>query len=77
MNKCKKTGNSVRLRVMRVSFNRKKGLVHWIEYIDGTRPEGDWESSMFKPYPKRGEQPQEIMMKRWDAENMIPIELTV
>lgn len=50
-------GREVRLRVMRISVNRKRGVTHWLEHMDGTKPciDGDWSCAALKPYPKNDE----------------------
>lgn len=67
MKKCV-CGKEVRLRA--VKCPRPKGVINWIEHMDGTPVcvPGDWECRMWKPYPKTShEYPSWGMMARWDA----------
>lgn len=47
-------GKGVRLRGHRLSVNRRRGVAHYLEHVDGTPPcvDGDWDCVSFKPYPK-------------------------
>lgn len=37
MNDCKMCGREIRLRVMKISFNRKRGVAAWLEPKDGEK----------------------------------------
>lgn len=47
-------GKGVRLRAYKIRVNRKPGVAHYLEHVDGTKPcvAGTWDCASFKPYPK-------------------------
>lgn len=59
-------GKEVRLRALRVSFNRR----HGIEHEDGTKLCHDgYESCAWKPYPTIERlKPWNLMIKRWEEQ---------
>ncbi len=65
-------GKAVRLRAVKISFNRKRGVSHWIEHMDGSSVciAGDWTCAAFKPYAKvESERPYWQLIARWEAES--------
>lgn len=63
-------GKGVRLRAFRISVNRKRGVAHYLEHLDGTRPciPGEWSCSALKPYPKDEAQSEwRKLIARFDA----------
>jgi hypothetical protein len=69
MNNCN-CGKPVRLRGLKVSIDRKKGINHWIEHMDGSRfsdgcTDSVTESLEMKPYPKVPA--WDRMIAAWDA----------
>ena len=70
-------GKPVRLRVMRVTVNRKNGITHWIEHMDSSNPclDGDWSCVAFKPYPKaKQDKPFHKLKTDWDSAVGMPTE---
>lgn len=62
-------GRNVRLRANIISVNRKRGVAHWIEHMDGTRVcvLGDWGCAALKPYAKvESERPSRKLVALWD-----------
>lgn len=60
----------MRLGAERVTFNRKRGVIHYIVHMDGAGVcvDGVWTSIMFKPYPKdEADKGWNKMIKRWDV----------
>ena len=70
-------GTPVRLRVIRVSVNRKRGVAHWIEHEDGTAACGapnEWSCVALKPYPKDESQREYAKLKaRWESHLLQPV----
>lgn len=62
-------GRAVRLRVVRISINRRRGVSHWIEHIDGTPAcGGPWDCAALKPYPRDEAQRESAKLRqRWEA----------
>ena len=55
---------------MRVSVNRKRGVAHWIEHVNGTKPcgGGDWSCAALKPYPRDESKREYSLLKaRWET----------
>ena len=62
-------GKEVRLRAYKISINRKRGVGHYIEHMDGTPVcvEGSWSCAALKPYPKiESERESRKMMSKWE-----------
>ena len=62
-------GKDVRIRAMKVTFNRKRGICHYLQHSDFTPvcDPGEWSAIMFKPYPKdENERPKLKMYKEWN-----------
>ena len=62
-------GKEVTLRVTRISVNRKCGVTHWIQHVDGTKPcvHGDWSSAALKPYHRdETQRPYALLMAKWN-----------
>ena len=62
-------GKDIRIRAMPVTFNRKRGVCHYLQHSDFTKLciEGDWSAVMFKPYPKdENERPKVKMFDEWN-----------
>ncbi len=70
MNDCAMCGKPVRLRAMKLTAGRRRGVMHYIEHVDGSQVHSEqWVCSAFKPYPRvDADQPWMQMMARWDAE---------
>ena len=70
INACRTCGSSIRLGVMKVRVNGKRGVSQWFEAPQnrGCPCLKDWAWSVFKPYPKN---PSEFEKRReaWNAEN--------
>ena len=65
-----KCGKPVRLGAEHMTLNRKRGVYHYINHMDGTRACGEqWDCVMLKPYPPDPEKPRIKMVARWVAEN--------
>jgi hypothetical protein len=63
-------GRGVVLRGARISFNRRRGIMHWIEHRDGSKvcEEGAWSCAAFKPYPKaEAEKEYAKLLARWEC----------
>ncbi len=62
-------GKEVRLRAIPIRVNRKLGVMHWIEHMDGSKVcrEGLWQCAMVKPYPPEEERDRVKMVAKWDA----------
>ncbi len=63
-------GKEVRLGAFRLRVNRRQGVGHYIEHMDGTKvcPEGEWTSAALKPYPKDETQREYAKLKsRWES----------
>lgn len=72
LNPCIQCGCDVRLRASRMSYNRKRGVVHYLEHDNHFQPcdaVKGFTSTMFKPYQPSGKQPCDEMMARWNAKN--------
>lgn len=72
INPCVQCGCDVRLRVMRVTVNRKRGVSHYLEHDNHFQPcdaVTGFACSMLKPYPPTGKQPCDAMLARWNAKN--------
>lgn len=67
MRECK-CGMPVRLRAMKVSVGRQRGVCNWIEHVDGSPPCGGkgWVCTSFKPYQSKA---YEQMLDRWEQAN--------
>lgn len=65
-------GQDVRLRVIKIAVNRKRGVAHWIEHVDGSRAcGGPWECVALKPYVKDETQREYAKLKRrWEARSL-------
>jgi len=65
MNKCP-CGKEARLRGCKITVNRRRGITHWIEHMDGTKvcPPGEWSSAEMKPY--RTPRECDRMVDRWN-----------
>ena len=64
-------GQPVRLRASRISVNRRRGVVHWIEHMDGTKVcvPGEWSCAAIKPYPKRdADHEYAKLTARWEVD---------
>jgi len=59
-------GKGVRLRGNRMRINRKNGVYHYIEHMDGTKvcPPGDWNCIALKPYKTPSE--SDSLIKKWN-----------
>ena len=70
INPCKTCGSPIRLRVMRVSVNRKRGVAQWFEASENRDCPclKEWAWSIFKPYAKN---PSEFEKRReaWNKAN--------
>lgn len=73
LNPCR-CGRAVRLRAMKVTIDRRRGVGHWIEHVDGTdvgTPSCTTASKPFhcvelKPYPKATkDQASSKLIERW------------
>jgi hypothetical protein len=63
-------GRFVRLRAVKISVNRKRGVSHWIEHMDGTNVcvAGDWTCAALKPYAKvENDRPSRQLVARWES----------
>jgi hypothetical protein len=63
-------GREVRLRAIRVTAYRRRGVGHWIEHTDGSPvcPPGDWRCVAMKPYAKNeSEREYARLQRRWEA----------
>jgi len=63
-------GTSVVLRVARLTFDRRRGVTHWIEHWDGSKvcEPGPWSCVAFKPYPNAAEMRESSKLLRgWAA----------
>lgn len=69
MENCPTCGKSVILRAYRVKVNRKNGVGHYIQHVDGTDAcGGPWESVALKPYPKEdADKPWLQLIARWET----------
>ncbi len=65
-------GKPVRLGAVRITTNRKRGVVHYIAHADGSLLSGcDWSCSMFKPYPTAdADKPWVQMLRRWESADL-------
>ena len=72
MNPCLVCGGQVRLGAHRVSFNRQRGIHHYIAHMRSTdcKATEGYSCTMFKPYPKPP--PREEMVARWNSANRTP-----
>ncbi len=63
-------GKAVRLRAVAISVNRRRGVSHWIEHMDGSKVclAGDWGCAALKPYAKvESERPSRQLIARWES----------
>jgi hypothetical protein len=70
-------GKPVRLGAFKIRVDRKPGVAHYIEHLDGSRCDQidrrEWSSAMLKPYPKNdADKPWHQMVARWDAGHEVP-----
>lgn len=72
LNNCKKCGNPVRLRGYHITLNRKRGVAHYIEHMDGSAMHSrEWDCIALKPYLAREEdRPSSQLIKRWNEANV-------
>jgi hypothetical protein len=76
MNNCFTCGKAVRLGAVRIIFNRKRGVAHYIEHRDGSpMHEPGWDCVSMKPYPTlESDKAWKQLTMRWnDANPIIPI----
>lgn len=68
---CITCGKSVRLRAMKCTISRKRGVMHWLEHVDGSPlHEVGWDAVMLKPYPARDrDKPWWKMVQKWKEAN--------
>ena len=74
-------GQAVRLRAMRVSLGRRRGVAHWIEHEDSSPAcNGPWQCAALKPYVKDETQREYAKLKRrweetgcWEANGSPPV----
>jgi hypothetical protein len=55
--------------VVKVSVNRRRGVAHWIDHVDGTPAcGGNWTCVALKPYARDESQREYAkLMQRWEA----------
>lgn len=61
-------GKPVRLGAFRITVNRKRGIAHYIEHMDGSRCENTkkWTCSMMNPYLKEPNRPMDLLIASWN-----------
>ena len=59
----------MRLRAMRLTPNRKRGVTHYLAHVGHTTCSAavDYHCQMVKPYPTP--RPYEVMIERWNPES--------
>lgn len=69
MNTCSACGGEVRLRAVRVSFNRKRGVAHWIEHVPKSdcRAADEFATTTWKT--DKPPKPWQLLVVRWNQEN--------
>jgi len=69
-------GKAVRLGATKIRVNRRPGIFHYIEHMDGTQAcNGPWDSIAVKPYPQADESKAWFALRmRWESYNRVTVQ---